>query len=67
MSGGRPKAWVNTFQALALHSVKAPAAEARGYGAGKIKGRKRHIAVDTDGRTLMINLDASNNSVFWGR
>ncbi len=31
-------------------SVKAPAAGARGYDAGKkIKARKRHIAVDTDG------------------
>jgi len=34
------------------HSVKAPSAPSGGgYDAGKrIKGRKRHIAVDTDGR-----------------
>ena len=32
-------------------SVKAPGAKTRGYDAGKkIVGRKRHIAVDTDGR-----------------
>lgn len=39
-------------------SVKAPAAEGGGgYDAGKrIKGRKRHIAVDTDGCLLMLNL-----------
>lgn len=44
-------------------SVKAPAAEARGYDAGKkIKGRKRHIAVDTDGRLLMINLTTADIS-----
>ena len=47
-------------------SVKAPHAETRGYDAGKkIVGRKRHIAVDTDGRLLMINLtpaDISNSA-----
>jgi transposase len=38
-------------------SVKAPAAKERGYDAfKKVKGRKRHIAVDTDGRLLAINL-----------
>ena len=38
-------------------SVKAPAAKERGYDAGKkIVGRKRHIAVDTNGRSLMVNL-----------
>jgi transposase len=37
-------------------SVKAPRAKATGYDAGKkIAGRKRHIAVDTDGRLLMVN------------
>jgi len=42
-------------------SVKAPAAEARGYDAGKkVVGRKRHIAVDTDGSLLMINLTAAD-------
>jgi hypothetical protein len=36
-------------------SIKASAAKARGFGAGKkIVGRKRHIAVDTDGRLLMV-------------
>lgn len=39
-------------------TVKAPAAHgSRGYdGAKKIVGRKRHIAVDTDGRLLMVNI-----------
>jgi transposase len=39
-------------------SVKAPATAAGGgYDAAKkVKGRKRHIAVDTDGRLLMVNL-----------
>lgn len=42
-------------------SVKAPAAETRGYDAAKkIVGRKRHIAVDTDGRLLMIGLTAAD-------
>jgi putative transposase len=42
-------------------SVKAPAAKARGYDAGKkISGRKRHIAVDTDGRLLMVNLTTAD-------
>ncbi len=38
-------------------SVKAPGACERGYDAHKkISGRKRHIAVDTDGRLLAVNL-----------
>lgn len=38
-------------------SVKAPYATARGYDANKkVSGRKRHIAVDADGRLLMVNL-----------
>lgn len=39
-------------------TVKAPAAGgSRGFdGAKKMVGRKRHIAVDTDGRLLMVNL-----------
>jgi putative transposase len=42
-------------------SVKAPAAQVRGYDAGKkIGGRKRHIAVDTDGRLLMVNLTTAD-------
>lgn len=44
-------------------SVKAPQAAARGYDAGKkINGRKRHIAVDTDGRLLMTNLTTADIS-----
>ncbi len=44
-------------------SVKAPEAETRGYDAGKkIVGRKRHIAVDTDGRLLMLNLTPADIS-----
>ncbi len=40
-----------------------PAAVARGYDAGKkIKGRKRHIAVDTYGRQLMVNLTTADIS-----
>ena len=42
-------------------SVKAPQAATRGYDAGKkIVGRKRHIAVDTDGRLLMVNLTTAD-------
>jgi putative transposase len=43
-------------------SVKAPAAHGtRGFdGAKKIVGRKRHIAVDTDGRLLMVSLTTAN-------
>jgi putative transposase len=44
-------------------SVKAPAAKQRGYDAGKkITGRKRHIAVDTDGRLLMVKLTTADIS-----
>lgn len=44
-------------------TVKAPAATARGYDAGKkINGRKRHIAVDTHGRLLMVNLTTADVS-----
>src|ERR1700757_4128261 len=43
--------------------VKAPHAKTRGYDAGKkIVGRKRHIAVDTDGRLLMVNLTTADIS-----
>jgi hypothetical protein len=51
--------------------VKAPHAETRGYDAGKKRvGRKallsqvegRHIAGDTDGRLLMINLTSADIS-----
>ena len=44
-------------------SVKASHAETRGYDANKkIVGRKRHIAVDTDGRLLMANLTPADIS-----
>ncbi len=44
-------------------SIKAPHAHTRGYDAGKkIVGRKRHIAVDTDGRLLMVNLSTADIS-----
>jgi putative transposase len=44
-------------------SVKAPAAESRGFDAAKkIVGRKRHIAVDADGRLLMVNLTTADIS-----
>jgi transposase len=45
-------------------SIKAPAAGAqRGYDAGKkVLGRKRHIAVDTDGRLLMVHLTPADIS-----
>jgi transposase len=49
---------------LDSQSVKAPAPGAvRGYDAGKkIVGRKRHVAVDTDGRLLMLNLTPADIS-----
>jgi transposase len=44
-------------------SVKAPSARERGFDAAKkIVGRKRHIAVDTDGRLLMVNLTPADIS-----
>jgi transposase len=45
-------------------TVKAPAAPGGGgYDAAKkTKGRKRHIAVDTDGRLLMVNLTPADLS-----
>ena len=48
---------------LDSQTVKAPQAKARGYDANKkIVGRKRHIAVDTDGRLLMVNLTTADIS-----
>src|ERR1700722_2052848 len=42
-------------------SIKAPHAKTRGYDAGKkIVGRKPHIAVDTDGRLLMVDLTTAD-------
>ena len=44
-------------------SIKAPAAEKRGFDAGKkVVGRKRHITVDTDGQLLMVNLTTADIS-----
>src|SRR6201982_2063976 len=44
-------------------SIKAPASKKRGYDAGKkIFGGKRHVAVDTDGRLLMVNLTTADIS-----
>jgi transposase len=45
-------------------TIKAPAtAGTRGYDAAKkIVGRKRHVAVDTDGRLLMVNLTTADIS-----
>ncbi|WP_194751931.1 IS5 family transposase, partial [Thermaurantiacus tibetensis] len=44
-------------------TVKAPHADRRGYDAAeRIVGRKRHIAVDTDGRLLMVNLTPADIS-----
>jgi hypothetical protein len=38
-------------------TVKAPFVETRGHDGGKrIVWRKRHVATDTDGRLLMVNL-----------
>jgi transposase len=48
---------------IVSQSVKAPEAKTRNYDAGKkIVGRKQHIAVDTDGRLLMVNLTAADIS-----
>ena len=48
---------------LDSQTVKAPSAEKRGFDAAKkIVGRKRHIAVDTDGRLLMVNLTPADVS-----
>ncbi len=48
---------------LDTQTVKAPAARQRGFDGGKrIVGRKRHIAVDTDGRLLMVNLTSADIS-----
>jgi len=44
-------------------SVKAPMARERGYDAGKkVVGRKRHVAVDTEGRLLMVQLTTADIS-----
>lgn len=46
-----------TAAVIDSQSIKAPHAKAREYDAGKeVVGGKCHIAVDTDGRLLMVNL-----------
>lgn len=56
--GASPSAGVIDSQ-----SVKAPHGKTRGCDAGKkIVGRKRHIAVDTDGRLLMVHLTPADVS-----
>lgn len=48
---------------LDSQSVKAPSARERGFDGGKkVTGRKRHIAVDTDGCLLMVNLTPADIS-----
>ena len=48
---------------LDSQTIKAPQGKTRGYDAGKkIVGRKRHIAVDTDGRLLMVHLTSADVS-----
>ena len=48
---------VPTAGVVDSQTVKAPAAQQAGYDANKkIRGRKRHIAVDTDGRLLAMNM-----------
>ena len=51
-----------TAGVLDSQTVKAPSAPGGGgYDAAKrVKGRKRHIVVDTDGRLLMVNLATAN-------
>jgi hypothetical protein len=44
-------------------TVKAPFAEVRGYDGGKqIVARKRHVALDADGRLLLVNLTPADVS-----
>jgi transposase len=44
-------------------SIKPPHPDTRGFDGGKkIVGRNRHIAVDADGRRLMVNLTTANIS-----
>jgi putative transposase len=48
---------------LDSQTVKAPFAQTRGFDEGKkIVGRKRHIAVDTEGRLLMVHLTTADIS-----
>ena len=48
---------------LGSQSAKAPHGATRGYDAGKkVLDRKRHIAVDIEGRLLMVNLTSADIS-----
>jgi putative transposase len=48
---------------LDSQTVEAPQAAQRGYDANKkVVGRKPHVAVDTDGRLLMVNLTPADIS-----
>ena len=48
---------------LESETVKGSFAEQRGHSGGKkIVGRKRHVAVDTDGRLRMVNLATAEMS-----
>ena len=48
---------------LDSQSIKAPHTRKRGFDAGKkIVGRMRHIAMDTDGRLLLVNLTTADIS-----
>jgi transposase len=51
-----------TAGVLDSQTVKAPSAPGGGgYDAAKrVRGRKRHVAVDTDGRLLMVNLTTAD-------
>ena len=52
-----------TIGVIGSQSVKVPHAKTRGYDAGKkIIGRKRHIAVDTDGRLLTVTADIPDSA-----
>ena len=56
--------WFRRFvRRMLFQTIKAPHATTRGYDANKkTVGRKRHIAVDTDGRLLMVNLTTADIS-----
>jgi transposase len=60
----RERAWREASPSAAVidsQSVKAPAAKECGFDAAKkIAGRKCHIAVDTDGRLLLVNLTTAD-------
>lgn len=52
-----------TATVLDSQSMKAPYVSRSGYDAGKkIKGRKRHIAVETNGHLLMVNMTSADIS-----